>query len=130
MTEADLARIEATLGVVLPPRYREFALGLPNSWDDESANDWYCFWEVDQIIQSNLELRQGGLIKGWKPELFCIGDFEDGHFFIDLTDLDKGLFFDYHRSGCGLMGGLFSPEDYSSCRVQSWEEFTRQTPRA
>ncbi len=126
MTDTDLQRIEAALGITLPPRYREFARALPNSPDDDDAYKWYPFIGVDEIINRNQEFRSGELVDGWKPELFCIGSFEGGDFFIDTTDMEKGVFVENSNCGSDELGGQYDPEDFSPCRVSSWEEFVSQ----
>jgi hypothetical protein len=123
MTDADLNRIETTIGITLPKAYRDFALTLPESPDDEDAYKWYPFIDVDEIIDRNKDFRSGDRVDGWKPELLCIGTFEGGDFFIDTTDIDKGIFVEHSNSGSDQLGGQYTPDDYSSCRVSSWSEF-------
>jgi hypothetical protein len=126
MTNADLDRIETTLGITLPERYRDFALRLPNSPDDESAEKWYPFIDVDEIINRNQEFRSGERVDGWKPELFCIGSFEGGDFFVDLSDLDKGVFVENSNAGSDELGGQYEPDDYSSCWIQSFDDLVNE----
>jgi hypothetical protein len=126
MTEADLNRIETSLGVALPGRYRKFALRLPNSPDHEYACKWYPFMDVDEIINRNQEFRSGGRVDDWKPELFCIGTFEGGDFFVDLGHLEKGVFVENSNSGSDELGGRYDPNDYSSCWVQSFDDLVDQ----
>ena len=62
MTETDLDRIETALRIALPQRYRDFALRLPDSPEDDEADRWYPFMDADEIISRNQQFRSGDLV--------------------------------------------------------------------
>ena len=125
MAKPDLDRIETRVGVTLPADYREFALRLPTSPDDNDAYRCYPFMDVDEIISINQSFQSGDRVDGWQPALFCIGTFEGGDYFIDVTDLGKGVFLELSNCGGSEQGDYYKPEDYSSCRISSWDEFIK-----
>ncbi len=84
MTEEDLANIESTFNVQLPPIYRNWALVLP-AFDDESDNydfNIHFFTDPEVIVYANQHVRESG----WSLDHFVIGDQDGNFFFIDLAD--------------------------------------------
>jgi hypothetical protein len=107
--------METALAITLPARYREFAMRLPNDIEDDAAGDWLVFMNVDEIIERNEELRSGDWVEDWKPNLLCIGTFEGGDYFVDITDLDKGVFYNTLDANGGGQGAPYNAEDYTVC---------------
>ena len=116
-----------TLGITFPEWYREFALGVPNSPDEEAADQWYAFMDVDEIIALNKEFRSGERVEGWKPDLFCIGTFHGGDYFVDLSDPEKGVFLENSNAvRPGKLGSQYDEDDYSPCWVSSLDDLASQ----
>jgi len=114
MTESEFALLESTFGVTLPAIYREFALSLPPP--DVEQDRWECA-DVSELIRENQSLRDDGWYDiPWPAHLFCIGAHDGNHFFIDLTDPSKGVFYANHEEE-------FDPEDFSALHSGSLEEF-------
>jgi hypothetical protein len=81
MTEGDLARIEAALGLQLPEDYRAVMVNYPfapDSWPDQAEipND------ANFIIAENVEIRKDGLYgPAWTEHHFAFGFTSAGHAF-------------------------------------------------
>jgi hypothetical protein len=118
MTESDLTNIESALNIAVPPLYRQWALRLP--LPGEETEGWEeVFNDAERLIKENRELRSNGWYSGpWPPHLFCIGEHDGNHYFIDLSNLNSGVFYANHDAG-----PYYEPGDYADCRTASLEEF-------
>jgi hypothetical protein len=123
MNTSDLDRIEKTLGIKLPAPYRQWILKMVANPDDYPHYSEMCL-DADEVIEWNEELRRGEITEGWLPHLYCFGAYEGGRFFFDPADLGKGVFL---MTDCtdGMDGAPFDPEDYSACRVESFEDLSQ-----
>jgi hypothetical protein len=80
MTEADLANLEAALGVTLPAFYRQFMLDYPadlltatygpDGQPGEPADDW-LHYKPETIIRDNQEARQHLAFERWNGSAYA-----------------------------------------------------------
>jgi hypothetical protein len=87
MTDGDLDRIEAAIGIVLPTAYRKLVVPFPvpayvGNSDSELWDD------ADRLVELNRELRAGmTFLHPWPAHMFCMGRDQSGSCSaIDLQD--------------------------------------------
>lgn len=116
MTSKDLKRMESELQLKLPVEYRRWAQSLPQPEEEEES--WQtAFSDADRLIEENRRLREEGWGGDpWHPHLVCIGEFDGGHFFIDLNQPGDVFLSEFE-------GNQYDPDDYTDCRVGTWPEF-------
>src|SRR5437016_6227956 len=113
MTQSDVARIEAELGINLPVHYREFILGYPQSlreakfaYNQEPASASFLFDDPQLVIDLNRGMREPGLLvldsetAPWPDEYLIIGGDGGGNYWcIKLGVRSKGVWFFEHEEG-------------------------------
>ncbi len=138
MTEADVARIEAELGVKVPAHFREFVLAYPQSlrdakfdYNSEPASDSFLFDDPQQVIDYNKGIREPGLLvvdgetAPWPAEYLIIGADAGGNFWcIKLGGRSKAVWFFEHEEGVFERQSK-SLADHERYALQFIEEFNR-----
>jgi hypothetical protein len=150
MTEADLARIEAELGVGLPAHYRTFMRAYPPAlretllWPDLPASDSLLFADPAAVIGANQRYRGrdarpvGYGDSRWPGEYLIVGmhnpwvDYPDDHFeegyydayCIRLAGRNRSVWlFAYEE------GGVFRPFSKSLADFEHWVlEYAKHVP--
>ncbi len=143
MTEANVARIEAELGVTLPVHYREFVLAYPQRLRDAKmdfgseqrpASDSFLFDAPRAVIDANRAVRKPGLLVTdgetgpWPEGYLIVGKDGGGNCWcIKLAGRSKAVWFFDHEEG------VFSKQskslaDHERYALESVAEFNRSEP--
>jgi hypothetical protein len=141
MTEADLARIEASLGAPLPAHYRDFLrdhaaeLRVVKARCPDAVE---LYLEADEIIQRNAEIRDGSLyiqfgddIDPWPTDFILVGGFpaSGDHILVNLESPRERVW-GYNHEG----GHIYLPAEFATWaeylelvpeRVEWWERYDR-----
>jgi SMI1 / KNR4 family (SUKH-1) len=139
MTEVDVARIEAELGLVLPAHYREFVLAYPQSlhtakfaYDEEPASASFLFDDPQKVIDHNRRIREPGLLVTdnetgpWPDDYLIIGEDCGGNCWcFKLRGRDKAVWSFDHEDG------VFQRQSKSLAKHEQYalkfvEEFNRE----
>lgn len=95
MTEAEIAKIESTLGLLLPPDYRGFL--TEEAELDGTLDDTTALRDAEAIIEATMEYRQGFAgLPPWPQHWLYVGDEADAYPYVldcqngRLLRLDKG----------------------------------------
>jgi hypothetical protein len=115
MTEADVAALEGSLGVVLPDHYRRFLLNYPQplidikldlGWAQEAPADRQLSNSAARLIELNRDVRLPGTPwvgeagDPWSDNYFVVGDDQCGNYWcVDLHAADPGVWFYNHEAG-------------------------------
>ena len=100
MNDADLCKIEVSIGARLPESYRQF---MQKYTEDllQIAGDFEFITEADCIVKLNEDLRKMPFYQGksWPDRLFAIGEngCED-YYFLDLKDSTGAVLFVNHET--------------------------------
>lgn len=138
MTQADIARIEAELGISLPAPYCEFVLAYPQSlreakfaYNQEPASASFVFDNPQLVIDLNRGMREPGLLvmdgetAPWPNEYLIIGADGGGNYWcVKLGGRSKAVWFFEHEEGVieRQSTSLLEHERYA---LQFVEEFNR-----
>lgn len=115
MTEAEVARIEARLKVVLPPHYRSFVLAYPRTllnaaldmktWQEPAAES-FLFNDPKRVIDINRAVREPGRLmldgesEPWPGNYLIVGADGGGNYWcVDLEKQGKTVWFFDHEQG-------------------------------
>jgi hypothetical protein len=135
MTDADLDRIESTLGLTLPTFYRRQMLNYPR-WLPEKQPDWSNVIEdefadnPDRVIYFNQYVR--GCQRGeffddrtWPDEYFVIGtEDEQNWYFLDLASGSEAVYLFHHEMG-DVAEAAASLAEFPAALVRWWEDVQR-----
>ncbi len=138
MTEADVVRIEAELGVAVPAHYREYVLAYTQRLRDakfdysgEAASDGFLFDDPQQVIDYNRGIREPGLqvtdgeTGEWPDEFLIIGvDAAGNHWCAKMGDPSLAVWFFEHEEGVFEVQNQSLP-DHERWVLQFIEEFNR-----
>ena len=135
MTEADLQRIESTLGLQLPAFYRGYMLEYPR-WLPESQPEGYdvAAWEFTndpaRVIHFNRYVREfesGEFFDDipWPDHYFVIGsEQEQNWYFLDFREGSQTVYDFHHEMGnVGRVAGSLS--EFPVVLLEWWEDVAR-----
>lgn len=100
MTESDLNKIEAALGLRLPREYRELMRHYPFD-ADSVAQDCALPDSADRVIEDNVSYRKDGFFGApWPAHFFSIGNTGFGDaLYLDLSLESSPVFCAEHETG-------------------------------
>jgi SMI1 / KNR4 family (SUKH-1) len=145
MTEADVAALEGSLGVVLPDHYRRFLLNYPQplidtkldlGWAQEAPADRQLANSGPRLIALNRDVRLPGTPwvgeagEPWPDNYFVIGDDQCGNYWcVDLRTADPGVWF-YNHEVADFERQHGSLPEFAQALLAEIGEFNRKHGRA
>jgi len=123
MTPDDLHKIETSLGLVLPPSYKEVALNHPDPQGDLGV--WNLWADADRVIQGNEEVRATGFFgSDWPHAWFAIGGDGSGCLrFMEVSPADGRVhyadFNDFDSTYAESEGTIETIQEYVQ-EAQTW----------
>lgn len=118
MTSADLTCIEQQLSIRLPAMYKAWAVRLPGVNEETETWHW-AFNDPVNLVEINQTLvREGCQGEPWDTGLYCIGEADGNHYFIDLANADSSVYYTNHDDGPYYQSG-----QWEECRYASAGDF-------